>query len=526
MVSIVGLVAACVSYLLLLALVLSWRTTPPSALQPDRSESTEVSLVPASSSGYDGAVANTLTATVTTEPLNIFHYLGVAPKATVHFTQEFYLPKAPSVPGWRFTSSQAYEYWSPFCRSSSGNTQQCVFEWKAAQAGETVPIQTYPIAVPIDRASTEPIQVILDFKVRYVSLARSQEVEGDQIADYSTLAWKKSDGPDLLYLDAAHIKDDGSINAKGLSFNQLATGATAGSWIQMTLCPSCMVIRGYECATEMSKGTFYCLGAASASHSISWTAIRVDLMWRRDWAGWALGGVIGFGAFGGGAYLLRRRRRARERPAEGSQSLSGRNPYSSLRSEEPSGDSEQDRVKVSATTEGSGLVRNSSRASSSMIDHATDVFISHASEDKDEIARPLAEALKSRGVKVWFDELSIEWGQPIHRAIEDGIANTTYGLVIISPRFMEKAWTQAELEGLYGRQMVHKDGFGLLLPVWHQVTAAEVRRRLPMIAALKALDTSQASVEDIADRVAHLVGATPPAELPAELGGRTNDARP
>jgi len=70
---------------------------------------------------------------------------------------------------------------------------------------------------------------------------------------------------------------------------------------------------------------------------------------------------------------------------------------------------------------------------------AADVFISHASEDKDEIARPLAEALQARGVAIWFDELSIGWGQPIHRAIEEGIANARFGLVIISAKFMEKA---------------------------------------------------------------------------------------
>jgi TIR domain. len=141
---------------------------------------------------------------------------------------------------------------------------------------------------------------------------------------------------------------------------------------------------------------------------------------------------------------------------------------------------------------------------------AADVFISHASEDKDEIARPLAEALQARGVSIWFDELSIGWGQPIHRAIEEGIANARFGLVIISTKFMEKHWTQAELDGLYGRQMGQPDGSGIILPVWHRVTADEVQSRLPMIAALKALNTGVSSVEDIADEVARLVQGSRP----------------
>ena len=36
-----------------------------------------------------------------------------------------------------------------------------------------------------------------------------------------------------------------------------------------------------------------------------------------------------------------------------------------------------------------------------------DVFISHASEDKNSVVRPLAEALVARGLKVWYDEFEL-----------------------------------------------------------------------------------------------------------------------
>jgi len=39
-----------------------------------------------------------------------------------------------------------------------------------------------------------------------------------------------------------------------------------------------------------------------------------------------------------------------------------------------------------------------------------DVFISHASEDKDSFVRPLAVALKQLGTSVWYDELSLKLG--------------------------------------------------------------------------------------------------------------------
>ena len=135
----------------------------------------------------------------------------------------------------------------------------------------------------------------------------------------------------------------------------------------------------------------------------------------------------------------------------------------------------------------------------------TDVFISHASEDKDEVARPLAELLTDRGVKVWFDELSIGWGQPLRRAIERGIANTTFGLVIISPTFLTKTWTQAELDALFGRQMDQAEGYGLILPVWHRITADEVQANLPMLAGIKALNTAVDNLEKIADELAKVI---------------------
>jgi hypothetical protein len=46
---------------------------------------------------------------------------------------------------------------------------------------------------------------------------------------------------------------------------------------------------------------------------------------------------------------------------------------------------------------------------------ASDVFLSHASEDKDAIARPLQLALEERNVSVWFDEIKIKVGQSIRR---------------------------------------------------------------------------------------------------------------
>jgi len=46
-----------------------------------------------------------------------------------------------------------------------------------------------------------------------------------------------------------------------------------------------------------------------------------------------------------------------------------------------------------------------------------DVFISYASEDKEEIAMPLAHGLQARGFKVWIDALQIKLGQSLRETI-------------------------------------------------------------------------------------------------------------
>ncbi len=132
-----------------------------------------------------------------------------------------------------------------------------------------------------------------------------------------------------------------------------------------------------------------------------------------------------------------------------------------------------------------------------------DVFLSHASEDRDEIARPLADALIARGVTVWFDELNIRVGQSIRREIERGIRDARFGLVIISEHFMVKQWTQAELDALWGKKLAAKDDS--LLPVWHKVTYDEVQQGLPLLAGLHALNTSTMSIDKIADLLAKTI---------------------
>lgn len=100
-----------------------------------------------------------------------------------------------------------------------------------------------------------------------------------------------------------------------------------------------------------------------------------------------------------------------------------------------------------------------------------DLFISHASEDKEEFVRPLAEALQMQGIKVWYDEFTLRVGDSLRRSIDHGLRSSSYGTVILSSSFFAKNWPQYELDAMVAREM---DGHKMILPIWHKVTKSEV----------------------------------------------------
>jgi hypothetical protein len=116
-----------------------------------------------------------------------------------------------------------------------------------------------------------------------------------------------------------------------------------------------------------------------------------------------------------------------------------------------------------------------------------DVFICHASEDKDSFVRPLAEQLKRSHVEVWYDEFSLTIGDSLRESIDKGLSKSRYGVVILSPSFFQKKWPQRELNGLVAREMSGENQ--VILPIWHNITAEEILRYSPPLADRKAVES-------------------------------------
>ena len=132
-----------------------------------------------------------------------------------------------------------------------------------------------------------------------------------------------------------------------------------------------------------------------------------------------------------------------------------------------------------------------------------DAFVSHASEDKEDLVRPLAAALRTRGFNVWYDEFEIQVGDSLRRSIDRGVASSRFGIVVLSPSFFAKNWPQYELDGLVARESM---GGKVILPLWHKVSKDEVLSYSPTLADKVALNTASYTIEEIAEHLGAVLG--------------------
>ena len=134
-----------------------------------------------------------------------------------------------------------------------------------------------------------------------------------------------------------------------------------------------------------------------------------------------------------------------------------------------------------------------------------DVFISHASEDKIEIADELATLLRNKGLKVWYDKFVLTWGDSLSRKISEGISNSKFGIVILSYNFFSKEWPQQELDALFNKELL---GGKVILPIWHNISKNEVAKYSPLIAGKLALKTSDMTVDEISEKLIEMLKET------------------
>lgn len=126
-----------------------------------------------------------------------------------------------------------------------------------------------------------------------------------------------------------------------------------------------------------------------------------------------------------------------------------------------------------------------------------DFFISHAYEDKKNFVDEFVRELRELDLKVWYDDNSIPWGWSLREEIDKGLRNSKYGIVILSPSYIEegKYWTKKELDGLFQKESIDK---GKIVPVWYDLNKMDVFNYSPMISDLKAMTSANLTPREMA----------------------------
>ena len=170
---------------------------------------------------------------------------------------------------------------------------------------------------------------------------------------------------------------------------------------------------------------------------------------------------------------------------------------------------EQDKVFKSLTEQQDRMIASQRKIVSeagatqmSIQEKEYDFFISHAWEDKEAVAKPLADAMIEKGAKVWLDKYQMTVGDSLRQSIDDGLAHSRYGIVILSETYFKKFWTGKELNGLFAKQ---EDGKKVILPVWHNISKDKVKEYSPILADMLALKTADFTIDELAEQFVSLI---------------------
>lgn len=125
-------------------------------------------------------------------------------------------------------------------------------------------------------------------------------------------------------------------------------------------------------------------------------------------------------------------------------------------------------------------------------------FLSHASEDTETVAEPLAKAIETSGYRVWFDKFALTTGDSLRAQIDEGLRVSRHGVVVLSPSFLAKPWPMREVYAFLALE--DADGRKRLIPVWHRVGIKEIALKSPLLADRIGVQTDL-GLEEVARRI-------------------------
>lgn len=132
-----------------------------------------------------------------------------------------------------------------------------------------------------------------------------------------------------------------------------------------------------------------------------------------------------------------------------------------------------------------------------------DVFLCHAWPDRQADAKDVYDLLVGKDVSVWFSEVSLRPGTDMRVAIEKGLVSSRMGIVLVTQAMLEKLGTDKSIANSELSALLRRN---LLVPVLHGVRYEELDQVSPMLASRSGFSTAEEPMEDIAVKLAELVG--------------------
>lgn len=125
-----------------------------------------------------------------------------------------------------------------------------------------------------------------------------------------------------------------------------------------------------------------------------------------------------------------------------------------------------------------------SNSSDNVDKYEYDVFVSHANDNKQSFVDSLYEGLGRLRIKIWYDTTEIDWGDNLKDAIMKGLEKCRFGIVVLSPEFIGRQWTEKELSELLSRQNERQDK--VVLPLLYNLTVEQMIEKYPALSSIKA----------------------------------------
>ena len=124
-----------------------------------------------------------------------------------------------------------------------------------------------------------------------------------------------------------------------------------------------------------------------------------------------------------------------------------------------------------------------------------DVFISHASADKEEYVDLLAMAVKRLGINVFYDTDVLSWGDRWKEVILNGTADSEFAIIVISNNFFDREWTEKELNEFLCQQ--NESGQKIVLPLLLGISIDDLKAHYPELGDIQCISTNRYSKEEI-----------------------------